>query len=78
MAEHLLNDLGVLPGRQQDGGARMPQIVETDARERARLERRVEFAPDIPFVQWRPDGAREHDADVAPAFASQQPFSSLR
>src|SRR5665213_2025266 len=75
--EQFLHDFGMFPSGKQDGGARMPQIVKANARQRLRLHECVELSTDITLIERCADRAREDDARLSPTVPSHKLFALL-
>jgi hypothetical protein len=50
----------------------MPKIVETDVRQIARGQERLEFSRHVPWIQWRPNCRREHKTLIKPTTARSE------
>jgi hypothetical protein len=70
VAEHLHDDAGINALSQQQRRAGVPQIVKPDIGQARRGQQRFELPRHVPRLEWRPNGAGEHETAVQPAPAS--------
>ena len=77
VTQQLLNHLGVFPGRQENRGEAVAEIVRPNAWQVPTLEERVERASDIAFVKSRPNATREDHPGCDPPRSGEEPRAVL-
>jgi len=77
VSEALADDLRVHALGEHQRGMRVAQVMKTDARQTAALQRRLKRSAHIAVIQSRPDGRGEDEVGLFPCIADDLAMSRL-